>query len=329
MRWLVIAVVGCSSHPEPIARVAAAPAPAVVSDAAIDSTASCVDGKPFDEAILRERIAFLASSDLDGRAPGTDGDHAARAFIVEQFQCLGLLPAGDDGGFEQSFDRTANIVGYIPGSDSTEVILIGAHHDHLGTRHPGANDNASGIVALLSIAQAIRQQPTAPRRTIAFGAFGDEERGMLGSTYFAEHAPTVLATDHIVYDINLDMVGSYASHSAVYVMGTFPKLPARKLLDALAKSHPKLSMGLGGRGERSDHEPFCALGIPYVFFWTPDSRCYHAPCDTVANVDFRHLAEIATVGSELVTGLANSDLDLAASRRKLGCIGRETRATHD
>ncbi|MDB4952595.1 MAG: peptidase [Myxococcales bacterium] len=289
------------------------------------TVASCVDGKPFDEVTLRERIELLAASELGGRAPGSSGDLTARTLIAEQFRCLGLTPAGDGDGFDQAFDtareRTANVVGYIAGTDSTDVILIGAHHDHLGAHHPGANDNASGIVALLAIAQAIRQQPKAPPRTIAFVAFGAEEQGMVGSKFFAAHAPAALPTDHIVYDINLDMVGSYASRGAVYVMGTFPKLAARKLLDGIAKAHRRLDMGLGGRGERSDHEPFCALGIPYVFFWTPDDRCYHAPCDTAANVDVRHLAEIAKIATELVSGLANSDVDLAAARSSLGCSG--------
>ena len=339
---MLLVLAGCSSHVEPttpsvLASVHAsihasvhaslpAPAPAPPTTIAVrgdaSGLASCLgQNKPYDEVTLREHMEFLASPDLAGRAPGTEGDRATRALIVAQFRCLGLLPAGDQGGFEQAFDATANVVGYIPGTDSTDVILIGAHHDHLGTNHPGANDNASGIVALLAIAKALRQQPAASHRTIGFVAFGDEEQGMVGSRYFAEHAPSELATERIVYAINLDMVGSYRSRGAVYVMGTFPKLPARAILDRLARLHPKLSMGLGGRGERSDHAPFCALGIPYVFFWTPDARCYHETCDTLANVDVPHLAEIATVAGELATELAKSDLDLAASRDLLGCAG--------
>jgi Zn-dependent M28 family amino/carboxypeptidase len=86
-------------------------------------------------------------------------------------------------------------------------------------------------------------------------------------------------------------------------------------------------MGLGGRGERSDHEPFCDLGIPYVFFWTPDTHCYHATCDTVEHVDIRHMAMIADVAASLVTQLATTDQDLAASRAKLGC-GQPTSKPH-
>src|SRR5262249_31893419 len=162
-----------------------------------------------------------------------------------RFACLGLKPAGDRDGFEQAFEAaghtaTANLVGYIPGSESKEIVVVGAHHDHLGDRHLGANDNASGVVALLAIAQAMKQREVAPKRTIAFVTFGAEEQGLVGSSYFVAHPPAALPLDRVVYDINLDMLGSYKSHGLVAAMGTFRGLPARDLLDALDRDHPKL-----------------------------------------------------------------------------------------
>src|SRR5689334_9392422 len=93
--------------------------PAKPASAAITS---CVDqGSPYNRETLRERVSFLASSKLAGRAPGSDGDRAARAFIVERFRCLGLLGAGPRGAFELPFhsqaQATANVVGYVKGSD--------------------------------------------------------------------------------------------------------------------------------------------------------------------------------------------------------------------
>jgi hypothetical protein len=70
---------------------------------------------------------------------------------------------------------------------------------------------------------------------------------------------------------------------------------------------------------RGDHTPFCNLDIPYVFFWTPDPRCYHRRCDVAARVDIRHLAAIARLGGDLVTRLADGDTDLAAARARHGC----------
>jgi hypothetical protein len=283
---------------------------------------------PYDPTALRTRIARLAAPGLDGRAAGSGGDATARAYLVERFRCLGLTPGGTDGSYEQPFDAagraTANLIGYVAGDDPVvgdDIVVVGAHHDHLGDGHLGANDNASGVVALLAIAQAVRQHGT-PRRTIAFVLFGGEELGLLGSQAFAAHPPAALPLARVVYDINLDMVGSYASTGAVYAMGTFRGLPATAIVHALKRTWPALHVGVGGRGVGSDHEAFCAAGIPYVFFWTPDRRCYHARCDTVERLDLAHLADVAAFAGALVERLAASPLDLAASRARLGCTGR-------
>lgn len=292
-----------------------------------DDPKSCVqDGKPYEQKALAARIAFLASEKLDGRAPGTDGDKAARDHIAARMKCLGLLPAFETG-YEQPFeDRenhdTANVVGYIKGSDDKvggDIIVIGAHHDHTGSGHLGANDNASGVTALLAIAQAIRQKDTGPRRTIAFVTFGAEEQGMVGSTYFVAHPPKNLPMGKVVQYINLDMVGSYKSKGWVAAMGTFAKLPARTILDRLKKSYARLAVGVGGRASRSDHVGFCKAGIPYVFFWTPDRRCYHEACDTADAIDLPHMAQISALVGDLAWQLSESKLDLASSKDRRGC----------
>ena len=314
--------------PAPAANAANAPArsPAAATRPPVAAAASCVDdAAPYDAEALRARIAALAAPTLDGRAPGSPGDAAARAMLVERFRCLGLTAAGADGSYEQPFEAggraTANVVGYIAGdAPGGDVVVVAAHHDHLGDGHLGANDNASGAAALLAIPQAVRQGG-APHRTIAFALFGGEELGLVGSRYFAAHPPAALPLARIVYDVNLDMIGSYAQAGAVYAMGTFRGLPAAAILRDLARAQPGLHVALGGRGEGSDHEAFCAAGIPYAFFWTPDRRCYHARCDTLANLDLAHAAQIAARAGALVRALADSPLDLAASRARLGCAG--------
>src|SRR5262245_25534085 len=199
----------------------------VLTAPAYAETKSCIDvGKPFDPQTLGDRVALLASTKLGGRVPGSDGDVAARKFIADQFECLGLTPGGFDKHYDQPFvdsdnHNTANLIGFIAGSDpkvGDEIILIGAHHDHLGNKLLGANDNASGVVALLAIAQAIKQRGTAPKRTIAFVTFGAEEQGMVGSQFFVAHPPAALPIGKIVQDINLDMVGSYSSKGFVAAM---------------------------------------------------------------------------------------------------------------
>jgi hypothetical protein len=292
--------------------------------------ASCIDdSKPYDTKVLAARLSFLASKELDGRAPGSAGDRQARAHIAERLACLGLSPGGADGSYEQPFTAgkrsTANVIGFIAGGGDDvgdEIIVIGAHHDHLGNGRLGANDNASGVTALVAIAQWMKQQPAAPRRTVVFAAFGAEEDGMIGSSYYAANAPAALPMAKVVHYINLDMVGSYASKKYVAAMGTFAKLPATKLLRKLDDRYPRLHVGMGGRARGSDHLPFCTRGIPYVFFWTPDARCYHATCDTAAAIDLPRMADIAALAGDLAWALAESEVDLDASRKKLGCSGK-------
>jgi Zn-dependent M28 family amino/carboxypeptidase len=318
MRWLCLTAVSS----------ACAAGHAAPADDAKSAPKSCIDdGKAYDQKVLGERIALLASKQLGGRVPGTEGDAHARAFIRDRFACLGLAPAGDGGGFEQAFTeaetkQSANVIGFIAGSDKSigsEIIVIGAHHDHIGGKLLGANDNASGVVALLAVAQWIKQHDAAPKRTIAFVAFGAEEQGMVGSQFFAANPPSALPMDKVVQYINLDMVGSHKSKGFVAAMGTFAKQPARKHLDKLVKNYPKLNVGLGGRAARSDHSPFCKRGIPYVFFWTPDAKCYHEACDTADRIDLPRMSDIASLAGDVVWSLAETDSDLLATRGKLGC----------
>ena len=302
------------------------------SDAApaIPAVASCVDdGDPFAAPALRARVEYLASPALAGRAVGTAGDRAAREHVAARFRCLGLVPAGDDGGYEHAFvagdHRSANVVGVIAGADPVvggEIIVVGAHLDHLGEvdgkRYLGANDNASGAAALLALAQHVAARAAPPRRTLVFVGFADEESGMVGSRFFAKHPPSAVAMDRVVYMINLDMVGSYASRDAVWALGSFAGTPGRIALDGLLKGRG-LSVRRGGAGSGSDHKPFCDRGIPYVFFWTPDDRCYHEPCDMPDRLDYATMSRITRLATDLTLALADGPTDLAAFRARKGC----------
>ncbi|HSN28750.1 MAG TPA: M20/M25/M40 family metallo-hydrolase [Kofleriaceae bacterium] len=313
---------GGPAAPTSTAPTAPARAPSAPTTRAPDSSARAParepDASPYAPAALKAQVAAIADPALDGRASGSTGDTAGRALIRARLDALGLSPT------EQAFDddaghATANILATLPGSDpDAGIVIVGAHHDHLGGKHLGANDNASGVAAMLAIADALHG--TQPKRTIVFAAWGAEERGEEGSAYFVKHPTVELA--RVVEYVNLDMVGSYSSRGFVAAMGTFRRLPATAMLAAARRAFPKLSVGIGGRAERSDHEAFCEHGVPYVFFWTPDARCYHETCDTPDKLDTAHMAQIAALAGDLVERLANSKLDLRASRAKLGCFGR-------
>jgi hypothetical protein len=291
--------------------------------------------RAFDVTNLESDIGYLASEELQGRAPGTEGDLAARAYIIERFLALGVQP-GVDGSFEQPFVNeegldVANIVGMIPGTDdlvSNEVIVVGSHYDHFGEMrgkmYLGANDDASGVAGMLATAEAVAQQGV--RRTVAFAAFGSEEvlskaPFVEGSHFYVTHPPAGLPIDQTVYMVNLDMIGSYHDSMVVEVMGSFANTPAHDIVACSAMRYPNMTFELGVPGSRgaSDFYPFCKEGIPYAFFWTDDYDCYHEPCDKAWRVDYAPTKKIVNVAIDLVVALGNSRDDLLGDRNETRC----------
>jgi hypothetical protein len=304
-------------------------------DGSGDGTGCVDDGAPFDPAALEAEVRFLAADELRGRQPGEPEDLVTRMHIAERFACLGLTPV--EGSYQQEFvdsrgRATANVVGILDGGDPAvagEIIVIGAHHDHLGVRqgkvYNGANDNASGVATVLAVAQAVRQRPQPPRRTIVFATFGSEELGLEGSYHYADHPPAGRPIEDVVYMINLDMIGTYFNDDQVYAFGSFSGTPARDALDELLPNHPDLTVELGasaveveGEGD-SDYDAFCQKGIPYLYFFTEDDDCYHRPCDDTDRLDYLHLAAIGQLTAEALLQLADSPMDLPAARQTLGC----------
>lgn len=293
-----------------------------------NENATCDEGGAFSESALRARIGFLADPAQGGRVSGSAGDAATREHIAARFTCLGLDAPGDT--YEQPFkdsegSDTANVIGVLPGSDpelSDEIIVIGAHHDHLGEDdtglYPGANDNASGVATMLAVAQAMSERETAPRRTLVFVAFGAEEVDLDGSADYIAHPPAGLPLAQTVFMVNLDMVGTYEAEGVLNALDAGPDTVARAALEAVMDDFPGLKLNLDDTGDSSDSVNFCEVGVPGVFFHTTDPDCYHETCDTADNVDYPHLVQTAQLVSAMVEVLADGDLDLAASR-EAGC----------
>lgn len=277
----------------------------------------CTESSAYDEAAMKADVVYLASPELDGRVPGTEGDEAARTYIGERFACLGLTELSGLDGYEQPFvdesgASTANVIGSIPGTDaevSSDIIVVSAHHDHLGDGLLGANDNASGVSGLLAIAQALMAGP-APARTIVFAAFGAEESGFEGSDYFVTDPPDGLDPNDIVYNINMDMIGSYTESTVLYALGTLDGTVGRTVVENNASAAPSIDVNLGDSSDQSDNATFCERGIPYIFFWTEDEACYHSECDTADRIDYGPMAAIARLTGDVVLDLANSEEDL-------------------
>ena len=279
----------------------------------------------FTAARFREQAAYLASDELKGRATGTPGLAAAADYVAGRFRALGLEPLGDDGSYFQDFDwpgdgRARNVLGILPGRGTLadEVVIVTAHHDHMGERPDdadpdgdaifnGADDNASGVAALLLIAEAevaaSGRDPAGPRRAIMFACFDGEESGLIGAANYAEHPARPL--ERTVAVLNFDMVG---------------RLRGRKLYATDAESSPELAgavreagqtLGLPvetriGGGARSDHAVFIDRGIPGIQFLTGIHSDYHRPGDEIEAVDAEGGARIARLGAK-VTEFAATD----------------------
>ena len=262
---------------------------------------------------LRAKVRFLASEELGGRESGQPGAVAAATWIAEGLRQAGLAP-GAGKKFLQPFTfgsgdvSTANVVARLRGSDDVlrnEVIVVGAHYDHLGWRdgelYPGADDNASGTAALIEVAEALSALRTNLPRTILFVAFSGEEEGLLGSRHFVDH-PTV-AFERIVYMVNLDMIGHLEGHSLRFFNAR--EIPALAELALSLSTDEGVTADTRGTSGGSDHVPFRAAGVPVVFLHTGLTSTYHSPEDRANTLDYPGMTAISRVTVRLVWNLAH------------------------
>jgi hypothetical protein len=208
----------------------------------------------------------------------------------------------------------ANVVGILPGRDPRlreEAVVVGAHYDHLGRGgegslapdalgavHPGADDNASGVAAVLGLARAFAEAGGAPR-TLVFVAFAGEEMGLLGSAHYVRRPAHPL--ERTVLMLNLDMVGRLRART-LYVGGVDSAAGLRDLVRAQAGG-----LALSLRGDPfgpSDHASFYAAGRPVLFLFTGAHADYHRPGDTADRIDAAGLAEVTAFAARVVDAVA-------------------------
>lgn len=222
---------------------------------------------------------------------------------------------------------TENVLAFLPGTDlKEEILVVSAHYDHLGIIggevYNGADDDGSGTVGMLSIAQAFAKAAHAghgPRRSILFLANTGEEKGLLGSEYYTDHPIFPLA--NTVTDLNIDMIGrTDAAHEGkpnyVYVIGS-DKLSSQ-LHDALQtvnRQHGNLDLDFRFNDPadpnrfyyRSDHYNFAKKGIPVAFFFNGVHADYHEASDEISKIEFDKLEARARLVFYLAWDLANRD----------------------
>lgn len=276
---------------------------------------------------------YLAADAREGRGVGTKGLQDAGAYIAAAFQRAGLKPGGDSGSYFQRFvipaDAPAvlhttlggtpvrNVVGYVPGTSAAlrgQIVVIGAHYDHLGLGgfgsldpdstgrvHNGADDNASGTTALLELAR--RLGATKPGRTIVLVAFTGEELGDLGSDYYVKHAP-VGPIDSVYAMLNMDMVGRM-KNDRLTVLGAATATEFSGLLDSLNGAAGFDLRASGDGWGPSDHASFYGAHRPVLHFFTDLHEDYHRTTDDWQKIDFPDLARVTTFVQRAAWALAN------------------------
>ncbi len=230
-----------------------------------------------------------------------------------------------------------NVLALMPGADPRlrdEVVVIGAHFDHVGEEGDevfyGADDNASGTVGLLEIAEAYAASSLPPRRSVLFAAFNAEERGLLGSYHYVEQP--VFPLQQTVAMFQMDMIGrdeeiperkgyrfrglesqsAESNRNAVNLLGYSR---SRDLKEIARSANQSVGLELRFRYDnhrigllrRSDNWPFLARGIPALFFHTGLHPDYHRPTDTADKINFEKLAKVVRLVYASSWHAANSD----------------------
>ena len=227
---------------------------------------------------------------------------------------------GETDLFQQK-TKTQNVVGLLEGNDpilKEEVIVIGAHYDHLGMGgpgtgsrrpditdiHNGADDNASGVASILEIIEKLAENQKNLKRSVAIVAFSAEEMGLLGSKYFTNN-PTV-KIENIKTMFNMDMMGRMdVEKKALTVGGTGTAIGLADLVDQFgSKYEVNIAKSPEGFGP-SDHAAFYMKDIPVLFFFTNPHDDYHTPADDIDKINFDGTKIIADLTYDLVWETAN------------------------
>lgn len=271
-------------------------------------------------------VVYLASDYLEGREAGSRGERLAAEYIAKRFKDVGLVAVGENGTWFHEFPfqfksnphaaegeaRTGvNVIGYLD-HGAANTVVIGAHFDHLGwgsssslfaegkAIHNGADDNASGVAALIRIAANLKSNKKAGHNNYLFIAFSGEELGLFGSKYFVEHPPIDLAK--VNYMLNMDMVGRLNEEKVLAVNGAGTSPAWKPVLEKLSIDGIQVKTTDSGIGP-SDHTSFYLHDLPVLHFFTGQHADYHKPSDDAALVNYDGLISVTDLIIALIEKL--------------------------
>ena len=217
---------------------------------------------------------------------------------------------------ESRMIKVRNVVGVLPGKDTSEIIVIGGHYDHLG-KHDGwiwngADDNASGTVGVMTLARACMATGQQPEKTIVFAAWTGEEKGLHGSRYFTDHP---YGNAKMILNLNLDMISRDDMNDGLGVKCSMDYTKSYPILEEMSKKHNEaygLGLDISYRPSArpsggSDHTPFAQKDVPVFYFMAGDPPQYHQPDDHTSLVNWDKMVNIIKIGYLNIWELANTE----------------------
>lgn len=260
-------------------------------------------GAGTSNAAIMSRLAALSADSMEGRRAGTEGGKRARQWLIRQLAASGIEAYGASYEHPVKLQSRpdadtvgANVIAVIRGKSTGSnmpVLVLSAHYDHLGIRngeiYNGADDDASGTIAVLTIGEWLKKER--PEHDVVLALFDAEEGGLRGARGFV--ADEVVPLSRIALNINLDMV-SRQDNNAIWVAGLAHYPGLRALAERVASSATvPVKFGHDTPGGKpgdnwtnsSDHGAFHARGIPFLYLGVEDHPDYHRPGDDADKID--------------------------------------------
>lgn len=296
---------------------------------------------------LKTHLTIVASDKMEGRETGSPGQKLAGKYLIEQYKKNNVpFPKGATSYYQpipaaylnkmsnDGLSDSENIWAFIEGSEHPEeIVVVSAHYDHVGIKkgeiYNGADDDGSGTVALLEIAQAFekaKKEGHGPKRSILILHVTGEEHGLHGSRFYSENPLFPLA--NTVADINIDMIGrrdeAHAdSNNYIYLIGSdYLSTDLFNVCEAVNTKYTKLNLDYKYNDRkdknrfyyRSDHYNFAKNGIPSVFLFNGVHADYHKKTDEVDKIEFDALAKRAQLAFAIAWEVANRDERLVVDK---------------
>jgi hypothetical protein len=294
---------------------------------------------------LKKHLYIIASDAYEGRKTGEAGQKKAAKYLVDYYQSMQISSPNGLNYLQnipieffkgRSKNDSENVLAFIKGTEKPdEIIVISAHYDHVGIKdneiYNGADDDGSGTVAVLEIAEAFKKASkngNGPKRSVLFINFTGEEIGLMGAKYYAENP--VLPLAHTVANLNIDMIGrvdaKYADNpNYIYIIGA-DKLSTElhQISENVNTKYTNLIFDYTYNDEndpnrfyyRSDHYQFAKNNIPIIFYFNGVHDDYHKPTDTPDKINYELLAKRAQLVFYTAWELANKPERLKVDIKK-------------